>query len=116
MGDYWAGQVLATPPSPIPTDAFLHKQCRTWNQIVDGDVYHKIGPPTLSHVLRRRGRLQMHGGSVRVGVSLELAPRYLARKISPPLNKASRFSEHHSTPTFVWCWYSYCTPEYSGKS
>ena len=52
---------------------------------MDGDVYHKIGPPTPPHVLRRRGGLQMHGGSVSVGVDLELTSRLgdLVRSLHP---------------------------------
>lgn len=52
---HWVGQVrFIIPPSWIPVDAFRDEQSETWEKIMDGDAYYKIGPPTSLHVLRRR--------------------------------------------------------------
>jgi len=38
---------------------------------------------------------------------------YLAYKVSQPVNEASRFSEHHSIPTFIWCFDTF--PQFPGQ-
>jgi hypothetical protein len=51
----WA-RCLSFRPRQFPWTLSLMEQSKTWEQVMDGDLSDKVGPPASPHVLRWRGR------------------------------------------------------------